>query len=49
MEAKLLKYDLQGGVEEARTFQLAAEAVLPGPTPMKPWPGAVEMEAILAP
>ncbi len=49
MEAKLVKYDLQGGWEEARTFRLAAEAKLPGPTPMRPWPGAVEIEAIPAP
>lgn len=47
--AKLLKCDLQGGVEEVRTIALAAEAKLPGPTPMKPWPRAVEMEAIPAP
>ena len=49
LQAKLLKYDLQGGVEEVRTIALTAEAKLPGPTPMMPWPGAVEMEAILAP
>ena len=49
LEAKLLKCDLQGEVEELRTIHLAAEAKLPGPTPMKPWPGAAEMEAILAP
>ena len=48
-KATLLKYSLQGGVEELRTIALTAEAKLPGPTPMKPWPGAVEIEAILAP
>ncbi len=49
VEAQLLKCDLQGGVEEVRTIRLAAEAKLPGPTPMKPWPGSMQMEAILAP
>jgi len=48
-EATLLKYDLQGKAQEVRTFRLAAKAVLPGPTPMEPWPGAVKKEAILAP
>ena len=48
-EATLLKYRLQGGMEEAKTFHLTAEAKLPSPTPMSPWPGAVEVEAILAP
>jgi len=49
LQAKILKCNLQGEVEEVRTIALAAEAKLPGPTPMKPWPGAVEMEAVLAP
>lgn len=48
-EAKILKCDAQGGVEEAITIDLAAEAVLPGPTPMKPWPGSIQMEAVVAP
>ena len=48
-EAKILQCNLQGEVKEVRTIHLAAEAKLPGPTPMKPWPVAVEMEAILAP
>ena len=44
-QAKLLKYNVQGGeVEEVRTFALTAEAKLPGPTPMRPWPGAVEVD-----